>query len=279
MVELSVFHAIKKQTLMLENVNKNTVLYTHAPPNPSLEYVESIEIPKGITHIISQGGGSTIDVGKWLAHKFHMKHTAIPTTAGTGSEVTKYCVLMVKGHKVTYDLNVPDSYVLDPRLVTSLPELHTLSSGLDAISQACESLWSTNATMVSRNYATLALQLLFDNLKPSMEQPLNEIYRMNMLIGANLSGRAINITKTNICHAISYPLTELYNIPHGIACGMSLKYFASKMGMDLSMWFMQFNLPRYEIDREKIADIVLKNDKIKSYPHLVTREDIIKSML
>jgi alcohol dehydrogenase class IV len=103
-----------------------------------LEYADSFDIPKGTTEILSVGGGSTLDVGKWLAFKYKLRHTAIPTTAGTGSEVTRYCVLTVQGKKTTYELRKPDSYILDPRLVTTLPELHTLSSGLDALCQALE---------------------------------------------------------------------------------------------------------------------------------------------
>lgn len=256
-------------------------LLRHCPPNPTLEYAESIELPKGTTEVVSVGGGSTIDVGKWLSFKYKVYHTAIPTTAGTGSEVTRYCVLMVEGKKKTHELRRPDSYVLDPRLVTSLPELHTLSSGMDALCQALESFWSVNATNESKNYSAVAYEMVMANLKKSMEEPQNQIYRMNMLMAANFSGRAIEITKTNVCHAISYPLTELYNIPHGIACAMSLRYFAKKHNLDLDWWFLQFNLPKYEIEPGKVADIVLKDnsEKLNTYPHKITKLDIIESIL
>jgi alcohol dehydrogenase YqhD (iron-dependent ADH family) len=130
----------------------------------------------------------------------------------------------------------------------------------------------------SQNYSALAYELASANLKRSMEEPTNEIYRMNMLIAANFSGRAIEITKTNICHAISYPLTELYGIPHGIACAMSVVYFAHKQGIELDFWFLQFKLPKYKIDKEKVADIVMQNEKILSYRNQVTRDDIIASL-
>lgn len=259
------------------------MLLEHCPPNPSLIFAESLEIPKGIKHIYSQGGGSTIDVGKWLAAKYKLKHTAIPTTAGTGSEVTKYCVLTVDGKKTTFDLKEPDSYILDPHLVVTLPELHTLSSGLDALCQAVEAFWSTNGTPESKNYAAIAIELALTNLRKSMQDPNNEIYRMNMLMAANFSGRAINITRTNVCHAISYPLTELYGIPHGIACAMSLRYFAKKINIlpniDWDMIFVPFIFPKYDIDREAIADIVIKSEKLKSYPQKITKLDIIQSLL
>lgn len=261
--------------------DKKSITLSHCPPNPSLQFVESLKLPSWeVNHIISVGGGSTIDCGKYLANKFQIKHTAVPTTAGTGSEVTRYCVLMIDGKKTTLDLKVPDSYVLDPKLVISLPELLTLSTGLDALCQCFEAMWSTNATPESGSYSSVGINLIFKNLKLSMEQPKNELYRMNMLIAANMSGRAIEITRTNICHAISYPLTELYDIPHGIACAMSLQYFAVKLGYtDLDMFFMQFNLPKYKIDKNKIADIVIQNSKILSYPQAINRDDIIKSLV
>lgn len=251
----------------------------HCPSNPTLEYVESIILPKNVTEIVSIGGGSVLDTGKWLSHKYKVYHTAIPTTAGTGSEVTRYCVLMVDGKKKTFNLRKPDSYILDPSLVTTLPEIHTLSSGLDALCQALESFWSINATNESKNYAVVAYEMVIANLKKSMEDPHNQQYRMNMLIASNMAGRAIEITQTNVCHAISYPLTELYGIPHGIACAMSIRYFAKKNNIDLDLWFLQFKLPKYEIDVERVADIVIQNDKLKSYPHKLERIDIVQSLL
>ena len=118
------------------------------PSNPTLEYAESIILPADTTVILSEGGGSTIDVGKWLARKYNLPHIVVPTTAGTGSEVTKYCVLTEKGKKVTYtdDKFIPTSYILDPHLVTTCPREVTLSAGLDAMSQALEAMWSKNKT-------------------------------------------------------------------------------------------------------------------------------------
>lgn len=102
---------------------------------------------------------------------------------------------------------------------------------------------------------------------------------MNMMVAANMSGRAINIARTNICHSISYPLTEIYNIPHGLACAASLAYFTSKaIKLDLSQWLGQFKLKLPEIDKDRVAKIALKNPKLKDYPFKITHKDIIKSI-
>lgn len=253
----------------------------HCPPNPTLEYACHIEVPEGTTEIVSEGGGSTIDVGKWVAKEHGLKHLAIPTTAGTGSEVTKYCVLTVSGKKTTFvdDAYIPNGYILDPEKVVGLPPLHTLASGLDALSQALEAYWSKNATQESLHYSAAALDIIPRALLRSLEEPTDLVARMDMLIAANLAGRAINITKTNVCHAISYPLTEKYEIPHGIACGLTLGYFAKKaVGLDLTSYLDALKIPSYNLNIDDIADIAIKSPKLKDFPTEITREDIITAL-
>jgi len=252
----------------------------HCPPNPSLDYAESIEVPFGTTKIVSKGGGSTIDVGKWVARKYGLKHYVIPTTTGTGSEATKYCVLTVNGKKVTFvdDKFLPECVIFDPTLTTTLNKIQTMSGAYDALSQALESMWNKEATEESKLYSEVAIRLITQNLDECLNNPTNERARMDMLLGAHFSGKAINISPTNICHAISYPLTEIYKIPHGLACGMSLKYFAQKaLGIDLSSVLR--HLPKFEIDAEKIADIAIKHPKVKGFPHKITKLDILTSLL
>jgi alcohol dehydrogenase len=255
-------------------------LLEHCPVNPTLEYAQELvkKIPKGCTEIVSRGGGSTIDVGKWVTRSLNLVHTAIPTTAGTGSEVTRYCVLTVDGKKTTYtaDEFIPDYYVLDPKLLTTLPELHTISSGLDALSQSLESLWSKNSTPESRDYSLRAIDLILKYLPISVKNPLDENARLQMLISGNFSGMAINITKTNVCHAISYPLTDKYNIPHGIACSLSLAYFTQKSGLefDIKGFLEKFSLPKYEFDKKEVADIAIQSEKLKDFPGNITYEDL-----
>lgn len=248
--------------------------------NPTIEQAEAIlkEVRLfGAEELITEGGGSLIDIGKYVAKNLRIYHTAIPTTAGTGAEVTKYCVLTVDGKKKTFvdDAYIPNSYILDPKRIIGLPYAQTLSSGLDALCQGLESFWSVRATPKSKQYASLAIDLVLDNLQKSLDNPLDEKVRMNMLMAANFSGRAINIARTNVCHSISYPLTDIYKIPHGIACYMSLRYFAKKIGIGLNL---DFEIPKYEFDKEVIADIAIENEKLKDYPGIITREDIINAL-
>jgi alcohol dehydrogenase class IV len=251
----------------------------HVPANPTIEYANSVVVPVGTTEIISRGGGSTIDVGKWVAKRYDLKHTAIPTTGGTGSEATKYVVLTVDGKKKTFidERYIPDSSILDPNLLVTLPREHTIGSGLDALSQSLEVIWSTKANLESISYATAAMELVIKSLYKCVKDPEDTKARMDMLIAANLSGRAINITPTNVCHAVSYPLTDIYGIPHGIACGMSLSYFAEKAGFEIKS-FVKPLLPQYKFSRKKIAKEAINNPKLLDYPYEVTEMDIMRAL-
>lgn len=255
-------------------------LIEHIPANPTIEEANNITVPFGTTEIVSRGGGSTIDVAKWVAKKYNLRHVAIPTSGGTGSETTKFVVLTVDGQKKTFtdEKFVPSGYILDPYLSVSLPRIHTLSSGLDALSQSLESLWSKNATAESVAYATVGMELSLKNLQDALKDPQNVQARMNMLIAANMSGRAINITRTNVCHAISYPLTDWYGIPHGIACAMSLGFFAEKMGFNLKE-FLKPLIPKYKIDKKKVARHAFKSEKLQEFPLPITEMDIYKSLI
>lgn len=258
------------------------------PVNPSLEFADSmVEEARNCDAVVSIGGGSTIDVGKYVSCSLGVKHTAIPTTAGSGSEVTRYAVLTNgNGQKetITKDEMLPDEYLFDPDLLTSLPDLQTLSSGMDALSQAMESFWSANGTRESRELARLAVGLVTRNLHPSREKPKDTMLRMNMLTAANLSGRAINVTGTNICHAISYPLTQHYDIPHGIACGLTLagwmRFFdwQDKVAdsIDRTMKALLAAYPAYRpLDHVAlIAEEAMSYEKIQTGPKRVTLHDV-----
>jgi len=253
--------------------------YREVPANPTIEFAEEMVLKaKGATKVISQGGGSTIDTGKYVSFKLKIPHKAIPTTAGTGSEVTKFAVFIVKGKKWSMedDALIPEEYSLIPELITSLPPEQTASTGLDALSHAIESWWSPRATEESRLYGRRAINLILNSLYDSYRNPSNEMLRMNMLEAANLAGKAFNITKTSICHAISYPLTTKYNIPHGIACAMTLPIFMKHFGMykptirKVERLTASLGVKRIKMDG--IIDEALSSDRAQNTPTLITRE-------
>ena len=255
------------------------------PPNPTIELAELIlKEARGAKEVVSIGGGSTIDIGKYVSWKLGIPHTAIPTTAGTGSEVTRYAVFVDKGRKVSFedDKLIPANYILDPSRVVSLPEIHTIASGLDALSQAVESAWSPLATPESRDYSRKAIRAVFNNLYNSYKHPTSELFRQGMLFAANQSGRAINITRTSICHAISYPITMRYGIPHGLACAYTLPFFMSYFGCKdatrVAGLMKHLRVKKIEVDKEWVAEEALKSERSQNTPIPITKDLIIQAL-
>ena len=216
-------------------------LFTDFTPNPTYEEVcagVAAFRESGCDSILSIGGGSAIDVAKCIKlfaamkdgvpyieqeHVFSaVKHIAIPTTAGTGSESTRFAVIYYNGMKqsVTDDCILPDIAVLSPSLLTGLPLYQKKATLLDALCHAVESMWSVNAFDGSRCYAELALACIL----PYYRNYLNgeEDVARDILEGANWAGKAINLSQTTAAHAMSYKLTSTFGIAHGHAAALCL---------------------------------------------------------
>lgn len=147
----------------------------------------------------------------------------VPTTAGTGSEVTPFSVVWIGTRK--YSLDHPwvaaDLAVVDPLLTRSQSREVTASTGLDALSQAVESYWAVRSTPASRSRAALALNLALQHILPACIEPGPES-RRGMSEAALAAGQAIAVSRTTASHAVSYPLSALFGIPHGHACALTL---------------------------------------------------------
>ncbi len=221
------------------------VFFDKFTPNPQYEDVcEGVKLFKnnGCDVIISIGGGSTIDTAKAIrcfsamdepptgCSYFDMemiypdvKHIAIPTTAGTGSESTRFSVVYYQKAKqsLTGDILLPDLAILAPEVLKTLPDYQKKSTYLDAVCQAIESMWSVNATSESRGYAFTALSELIDSKNDYFDNNYADAMR-RIMISANLSGKAINISQTTAAHAMSYKITSLLGYSHGHAVAMCL---------------------------------------------------------
>lgn len=147
----------------------------------------------------------------------------IPTTAGTGSEATHFAVVYIGKDKysLAHPSLIPDEAIIDPELTFSLPPYQTASTGMDALAQAIESYWSVHSTEESKQYAREAIVLALQHLEKAVNNPTPEA-RTGMAKAANLAGKAINISFTTACHAISYPITSYFGIPHGHAVALTL---------------------------------------------------------
>ncbi len=215
-------------------------------PNPTIEAIESAIDRHTDTSpdlIVAVGGGSVIDLaksvrvlapqptppldiilagGSGIAIR-PVPLIAIPTTAGTGSEVTHFSVVYVDGtkHSLAHEWVRPDHAVLDPTLTYSASPNTTAVTGLDALTQAIESLWSARSTETSMTCAREAMRLAIENLHTAVVNP-DPSARAAMARAAHLAGHAIDETTTTAPHALSYHLTSTYGIPHGHAVALTL---------------------------------------------------------
>lgn len=186
--------------------------------------------------IVVVGGGSAIDVAKCIklyanmpSEELYLKQEiipnhipliAVPTTAGTGSEATRFAVIYYKEEKqsISHESCIPDYIIFDASTLNTLPEYHRKSTMLDALCHSLESFWSINATEESRKYSKEALERI---LKYKDSYLANEsLGNLEMLKSANIAGKAINITQTTAGHAMSYKITSLLHIAHGHAVAL-----------------------------------------------------------
>jgi alcohol dehydrogenase class IV len=227
---------------------KNFKLFYKNSELPILE--ELILIIKNIREfkpdlILAIGGGAVIDYAKIAnvvdvrpdlekliinySYPFKKKYTqlaVIPTTAGSGAEVTSNAVIYVDGikHSFESELLIPDNFFLIPEFLISAPNKIKASAGFDAIAQALESLVSKKSNAQSVDYATRSLKISVDNYLLFLKEP-NLKNATEMSIAANLAGKAISISKTTVPHAVSYPFTSLFNISHGHAVSLFFEDF------------------------------------------------------
>lgn len=215
-----------------EMFGQNVVCFSGYKPNPDIADIEkgkSLFEKSNSDFIISIGGGSAIDTAKYIkSSNLSTKHLAIPTSAGTGSESTRFAVVYKDGNKQTIDKAelLPEYVILDPHFLITLPEYHKKSTLLDALCQAIESLWAKGKTPASESYARAAKQIIFDNaneyLSADLSDEKNIPLAQRILNAANLSGKAINISRTTAAHAMSYKLSTMFGIAHGHAVALCL---------------------------------------------------------
>jgi alcohol dehydrogenase class IV len=153
-------------------------------------------------------------------------HIVIPTTSGTGSEVTNVAVIKSKiaGRKVyIVDLHiVPNTAILDPRFTMTLPPGLTATTAMDAMTHAVEALTSTMSNRICDGQALHAIRLIGENLPAAAADGKNEKARLNMQIAATMAGWAFTIAQVGLVHAMAHTLGILHNVPHGTACGIIL---------------------------------------------------------
>ena len=196
--------------------------------------------------VIGIGGGSVMDLGKAAAgiatksaglreymrgREFEgegLPFIAVPTTAGTGAEVTSNAVLIDPQAKTKRSFRSPHLFpkaaIVDPSLTLSLPPEITARTGMDALCQAIESLISKGATPLTIPLSLKAVELVGRNLVEAYRRGEDLLLREKVMCGALLSGLALENAALGIVHGVAHPLGAIYDIPHGLLCGLLLPY-------------------------------------------------------
>ncbi len=231
---------------------KNVAYFADVEPNPSCATVDraaDYARERKADCIIGLGGGSSLDVSKIVScmmdnegsiYEYYAGGTrqlkgrktqlvCIPTTAGTGSEVTNVGVFTDQktGTKMpmVHPLFWPDLALVDPELTYTLPPAVTASTGMDAFCHGMEAYWNRDSLPICDYLAMGALKTILENIKRAYEEPECVEARGNMLMASLVAGIAFGQTRTTGIHALSFPFTAEYGISHGVACALTLPAF------------------------------------------------------
>jgi alcohol dehydrogenase class IV len=217
------------------------IIYNEIEPEPDIEGVmraKNLAAAENCDCVIGLGGGSALDtakaVGLMLGNDGHIRDyvginkvpkkgapvIAIPTTAGTGSELTIWSVLSDKHAKVKLSVgsayNCPNLAICDPELTVSLPAHITAATGMDALTHALESFVNKATQPISEAMSTQSMKLIARSLRTAVAQGENLEARYDMLMASLTAAMAFNPTRLGLSHALAIPLGAHFKIPHGL---------------------------------------------------------------
>jgi alcohol dehydrogenase class IV len=244
--------------------------------------------------IIAVGGGTVLDYAKiaHIADKTKLEKLksdivkfrsigksktypllAIPTTAGSGAEVTSGAVIYINKKKFSVENNllIPSFFLLIPDFVIKNPHKIKSSSAFDAISQALESIISRKSNKASIYYAKKSLKLSCEHNLSFLKNPTKKNCS-NMLLAANFSGKAINISQTTAPHALSYPFSYYFNMPHGHAVSLTLEKF-------LEFNYINLKKSKNFYDLKKKYKVIFRIFKVENISQLKKKIILIKKKM
>ncbi|SHJ83207.1 Alcohol dehydrogenase, class IV [Clostridium cavendishii DSM 21758] len=267
----------------LKENNISYEIYDSVKPNPTIENIEDcLKVYKNSNceAIVAIGGGSPIDCAKVAAARatnsnlqikdlrgfFKVKKPippffAVPTTAGSGSEVTIAAVVTDSNTHEKYaiaDLKlVPDFAILDPELTVGVPQHLTASTGMDALTHAIEAYVGKNGTSYTNDKALKAIKLIIDNLENVYKDGTNIEGRNAMLVASNYAGEAFTRANVGYVHAIAHSIGGLYGVAHGLANAIILpkvlEYYGESVYIKLSEIAIYANLGDKNDDKKNLA--------------------------
>lgn len=240
---------VKMVTDVLDEAGFPYEIYSEVKPNPTVTNVkQGVEAFKasGADCIIAIGGGSPMDTAKGIGivtnnpefadvvslegvaptkHK-SVPIIALPTTAGTGAEVTINYVIIDEDRQakmVCVDPNdIPAVAIVDPELMYSLPKGLTAATGMDALTHAIEGYITRGAWVMSDMYELQAIKMIAENLPTAVEEPSNEAAREGMALAQYIAAQAFSNVGLGLVHGMAHPMGSLFDVPHGVANALLL---------------------------------------------------------
>ncbi|MEW6201210.1 MAG: iron-containing alcohol dehydrogenase, partial [bacterium] len=239
-----IMDAVKKQGIEIAG------FFDEIPENSEVSVVEKgyqMATDAGADFIVTIGGGSTIDTAKCinlllseggdlmkdyqganLINRPLKPFIAIPTTAGTGSEVTFAAVILnsAENMKIAFysPYLAPTTAILDPKLTVSMPPRLTAATGMDALTHAIEAVHTTTREPISNALALYATRVICENIQEATNNGTNLEARANMLVGSTIAGIAFTNAMVGVVHALAHSAGGVSHVPHGIANAIFLPY-------------------------------------------------------
>lgn len=295
------------------------VIFDEIEENPSIETIMKVRdtfLVQQVDFIIGLGGGSPMDAAKAIALMManpdkgddilyqseelpYIPVVEIPTTAGTGSEVTPYAILTIHAKRTKQSIShriYPKLALLDAEYLSYMGRDCLVNTAVDALAHLIESYLNTNANLYNRIYSEKGLRI-WGKVKDHLEnQQMDKMDYENLMLASTLGGMAITHTGTSLPHALSYKITYEMGIPHGKAVGVHLggymECYKDKRDIEQVLEFLGFQemaelrtflsilLGKIELEpelrRENVKDVMKNKAKLKNYPFPITEEELYK---